>query len=149
MVLKNFRLSRTARRESFRVLAWRQNATVQRAGKDFEQLRQALRALVERSGRSVRSLETEIGVGHGTLGNMLRGRTELRLRHLDHLCRALGVSLQELLAQAFAEPLPEPRSRHSKLRNLVAEVVRQELEGFWDRHFRQEWVAESEEAGPL
>ena len=118
-------------------------------GKDLEQLREALRTLVERSGRSIRSLEMEIGVGHGTLGNMLRGRTEPRLRHLDHLCRALGVSLQELLAQAFAVPLPEPRLRHGRLRNLVAEVVRQELEGFRDRHFRQELVAEGEDAEPL
>lgn len=91
----------------------------------------------------------EIGVGHGTLGNMLRGRTEPRFRHLDHLCRALGVSLQELLAQAFSVTLAEPRPRRGRLRNLVAEVVREELESFWDRHFRRKGVAEGEEGEPL
>src|SRR5689334_10259348 len=47
-------------------------------GEDLERLREALLAVVERSGRSIRDLEREIGVGHGTLGNMFLGRTELR-----------------------------------------------------------------------
>src|SRR5690606_16556133 len=92
---------------------------------DLERLREALWVLVEGSGRSIRDLEGEIGVGHGTLGNMLRGRTELRLRHLDRLARALGVTLQELLAQAFAVPQPPVPRRQARLRSLVAQVVRE------------------------
>lgn len=100
--------------------------------------------------RSIRDLEREIGVGHGTISNMLRGRTELRLRHLDRLARALNVSLQELLSKAFATPLPPERPRHERLRNLIAEVVRAELEDFWNRHLEgSKVVADGEDAEPL
>jgi len=120
---------------------------------DLEGLREALRILVERSGRSIRDLEREIGVGHGTVSNMFRGRTELRLRHLDRLARALNVTLQELLAQAFAVPLPPARPRHERLRNLVSEVVRAELEDFWSRYGSRckssKVVADGEDAEPL
>jgi transcriptional regulator with XRE-family HTH domain len=122
-------------------------------GNDLDRLRETLRALVEGSGRSIRDLEREIGVGHGTLGNMFRGRTELRLRHLDRLSRALGVTLQELLAEAFAVPLPASRRRHARLRNLVAEVVREELEDFRARHGirfeRHPVVANGEDTEPV
>jgi transcriptional regulator with XRE-family HTH domain len=123
-------------------------------GNDLDRLREALRALVEGSGRSIRDLEREIGLGHGTIGNMLHGRTELRLRHLDRLSRALGIPLQELLAQAFAVlPQPPARPRQARLRSLVAEVVREELEDFWERHAMRckgaELVAEGEDAEPL
>lgn len=120
---------------------------------ELERLREALRVLVEDSGRSIRDLEREIGVGHGTLSNMFRGRTELRLRHLDRLARALGVTLQELLAQAFAVPLPPAHRRKARLRSLVAEVVREELEDFWERHGMcckgSRRVADGEAAEPL
>ena len=122
-------------------------------GNDLERLREALRALVEGSGRSIRDLEREIGLGHGTIGNMFHGRTELRLRHLDRLSSALGITLQELLSQAFAVPQPPARPRQARLRSLVAEVVREELEGFWERHAMRcqgsELVADGEDAEPL
>jgi transcriptional regulator with XRE-family HTH domain len=118
--------------------------------RDLEGLREALKVLVDRSGRSIRDLEREIGVGHGTISNMLRGRTELRLRHLDRLARALNVSLQELLMKAFAIPLPPERPRHERLRNLITEVVRAELEDFWIRHCDgSKVVADGEHAEPL
>jgi len=117
---------------------------------DLERLREALKDLVERSGRSIRDLEREIGVGHGTIGNMLRGRTELRLRHLDRLARALKIDLRELLAAAFALPLPPLPQRHERLRRLISEVVRTELEAFWNRRSkRSEHVADVGDAEAL
>lgn len=97
-------------------------------------LRNALNARVRRSGRSVRSLELEIGLGHGTLGNMLRGRSELRFHHLERLGRALGCTVPELVAEAYELVPPQPRGRHDRLRALVEDVVRAELAAFWDRH---------------
>jgi transcriptional regulator with XRE-family HTH domain len=118
--------------------------------RDFEGLREALKVLVEQSGRSIRDLEREIGVGHGTISNMLRGRTELRLRHVDRLARALNVSLQELLVEAFAVPLAPPPPKRERLRSLLSEVVRAELEDFWSRHFKgSKVVADGEDAEPL
>ena len=118
--------------------------------RDLEGLREALKVLVERSGRSIRDLEREIEVGHGTISNMLRGRTELRLRHVDRLARALNVSLQELLAEAFAVPLPPPPPKRERLRSLLSEVVRAELEGFWRRHLKgSKVVANGEDVEPL
>jgi transcriptional regulator with XRE-family HTH domain len=120
---------------------------------ELERLREALRVLVEESGRSIRELERDIGVGHGTISNMFRGRTELRLRHLDRLSRALGVTLQQLLTQAFAVPLPPAPRRQERLRTLVSEVVREELEDFWERHGMcckgSKLVADGQDAEPL
>lgn len=96
-------------------------------------LREALRGLVERSGRSVREIEREAGLGHGTLGSVLRGRSDLRVRHLELVARALGLTLRELLSRAYGLPSPEARDRRERLRALIAEVVRAELASFWER----------------
>src|SRR5215210_2334026 len=94
-------------------------------------LRDALNARIRLSRRSLRSLEKEIGLGHGTLSNMLRGRSELRVRHLELVGRALGVTVPELVAEAYGlGPEARRRGRDARLRSLVAEVVRTELAAF-------------------
>lgn len=99
-----------------------------------EYLREALRKFVERSGRSVRELERELGLGNGTLRNMLVGRSDLRLRHLDRLARVFDTTIRDLLAEAFRVPLPGQGGPRSRLREIVAEEVRAELAAFWSRH---------------
>jgi transcriptional regulator with XRE-family HTH domain len=100
-------------------------------------LREGLKALLKRYGRSVREIERDQGLGHGTLGAVLRGRSNLCVRHLAIVAQALGLAVPELLTEVYglagrpdaAQPAP-----HSRLRALVAEVVRAELAAFWERH---------------
>lgn len=93
-------------------------------------LRDALNARVRLSRRSLRSLELEIGFTHGTLGNVLCGRTELRLHHLELAGRALGFTLPEIVAEAYGLPHPGAGLEEVELRKLIAEVVRAELAAF-------------------
>ncbi|HWM92899.1 MAG TPA: helix-turn-helix transcriptional regulator [Thermoanaerobaculia bacterium] len=100
-----------------------------------DRLREEVKALLRRRGRSVRVLERELGLGNGTLSRVFRGRADLRFRHLELIARALGMTLQELLAEAYGLAVPDRRPRrHSRLRALVAEVVRAELADFWKSH---------------
>ncbi len=59
-------------------------------------------------GRSQRSIERHLGWAHGSLGNLLRGRTEPTLRHIAELAPALSATPLELLAEVLAEPAAEP-----------------------------------------
>jgi lambda repressor-like predicted transcriptional regulator len=106
------------------------------ADADTERLRAGLKALVKRSGRSLREIEREHGLGHGTLGNALRGRSDLCVRHLTVLACSLGLTLGDLLTEAYVLATPEAGrpEPHSRLRALIAEVVRAELAVFWERH---------------
>lgn len=94
----------------------------------LELLRQRLRS----TRRSQRDLERELNLGHGTLGNLLRGRTELRMRHLKMLGKALGFDPIELLAEAYGSSrvLPEPAAGFTweELRELIADALREELD---------------------
>lgn len=40
-------------------------------------------------------------MAHGTIGKILRGRTALRLSHLELLAPVLGFTLEEILAEAL------------------------------------------------
>jgi transcriptional regulator with XRE-family HTH domain len=96
-----------------------------------DRLQETVRDLVQRSGRSVREIEREAGLGHGTLAAMLRGHRDLRVRHLELIARALGLTLEELLSRAYGLPSPQARARRDRLRALIAEAVRAELAAFW------------------
>jgi len=95
---------------------------------------EALRALIKRRGRTLRGLERELDLGNGTLRKIFIGRSDLRVRHVELLARALGVSFQELMAEACPAPQEPDGQPASNLRELIAEVMRNELKEFWRRH---------------
>jgi hypothetical protein len=102
---------------------------------DFETVRllELLREKVRLSRRSHRELERELNLGHGTIGNLFRGRTELRFRHLGMLGRALGFDPVEILLEAYGVYRPDPPPppglvlTREDLREVVREAVREEL----------------------
>jgi len=61
---------------------------------------EALRQRLADSRISQREAERLLGLGHGTLGNILRGRTALRIQHLEHLGPLLGFTPEEILSEA-------------------------------------------------
>jgi hypothetical protein len=97
-------------------------------------LLELVRDRVRQSGRSHRELERELGLGHGTLGNIFRGRTELRLRHVAMLSRVLGFEPVDLLNAAYRASPPEPPPppglpvTREELRGLIVEALREELD---------------------
>jgi hypothetical protein len=97
-------------------------------------LLELVRERVRQSGRSHRDLERELGLGHGTLGNIFRGRTELRLRHVSMLGRVLGFEPGELLNIAYRTSPPEPPLppglpvTREELRGLIVDALKEELD---------------------
>lgn len=97
-------------------------------------LLELLREKVRLSRRSQRELERELNLGHGTIGNLFRGRTELRLRHVAMLGRALGFDPVELLLEAYGVYRPDPPPppglvlTREELRAVVREALREELD---------------------
>ena len=90
-----------------------------------------VRERVRLSGRSHRELERELDLGHGTLGNIFRGRTELRLRHVAMLGKVLGFEPVDLLTEAYrTSPPPPPPLPVSleELRDLIVDALREELD---------------------
>jgi hypothetical protein len=102
---------------------------------DLESARllELIKEKVRLSRRSQRDLERELSLGHGTIGNIFRGRTELRLRHLAMLGRALGFDPVEVLLEVYGVYRPDPPPppglvvTRDELRALVREVLREEL----------------------
>lgn len=98
---------------------------------------------VRQSGRSHRDLERELDLGHGTLGNIFRGRTELRLRHIDMLSEVLDFETADLLQQVYRKSPPAPPPLPvtlEELRALIVEALREEL----DRRERRNEEKEAE-----
>jgi transcriptional regulator with XRE-family HTH domain len=114
------------------------NPSVMGTEVESARLLELLQEKVRLSRRSHRDLEREMGLGHGTIGKLFRGRTELRLRHLAMLGRALGFDPVELLLEAYGvyRPYPPPPPglglTREELRAVVQEAVRDEM----DRHRR-------------
>jgi transcriptional regulator with XRE-family HTH domain len=100
-------------------------------------LLELLREKVRLSRRSHRDLERELNLGHGTIGNLFRGKTELRFRHLEMLGRALGFDPVEVLLEAYGVYRPDPPPppglvlTREELRAVVREAVREELDRRW------------------
>lgn len=49
---------------------------------------------------SQREAERMLGLGHGIVGNILRGRTALRIQHLELLGTLLGFTPDQILSEA-------------------------------------------------
>ncbi len=71
--------------------------------KDLRTLRQLLREVVARLGRSNRELEDLLGIGHGNFGRLLDGTLELRVRHLLALAELMEVAPGDLLTLGSPE----------------------------------------------
>ena len=101
---------------------------------ESRRLIELLHEKVKLSRRSHRELERELHLGHGTISNLVRGKTELRFRHLTLLARALGFDPVELLLEAFGVYRPDPPPppglvlTREELRDVVRDAVREELD---------------------
>lgn len=98
---------------------------------DSQLLLELLQKRLRSAKRSQRDLERELNLGHGTIGNILRGRTELRMRHLKMLGETLGFDPMELLMEAFGSSRSFPAltaAVREELRELIAETLREELD---------------------
>ena len=61
---------------------------------------EALRQRLADSRISQREAERLLGLGHGIVGNILRGRTALRIQHLELFGPLLGFTPEEILSEA-------------------------------------------------
>jgi len=65
--------------------------------KDLKTLHDLVRQVLDQTRLTKRRLEEEIGLGHGTLEQLLAGRQDLRVRHLLALARLLRIAPHQLL----------------------------------------------------
>jgi hypothetical protein len=73
--------------------------------KDLRQLQSLIREALGRTSQPTRSLEDELGIGHGNLAHLLSGHLELKVRHLLSISRLLGVPPHRLLELGCPEAL--------------------------------------------
>ncbi len=73
-----------------------------------QKLTQILDEAAHRTRRSRRSLERDLGLAHGYLGNLFRGRTELKVYHVLLLAKLLHLDPIDLLRQALQEEGGKP-----------------------------------------
>lgn len=116
---------------------------------EVQRLLDLLDHAIHLSRRSRREIERTLGLGQGYLGSLLKGRIELKVRHVYVLARELGLDplsffvqasspkesvwLQQLGATAEAPAAPaEPASEEvpltrSEIEDLVRKTLRDEL----------------------
>ena len=64
-------------------------------------LLELLARLIEESGRSDRNLEGTLGVSHGWLRLLLKGRIDLKIRHIEAIGGELGFTLEDFFRWAY------------------------------------------------
>jgi|GEM_PF-4009708 len=77
------------------------------SGTVAKRVREVMAAKVAATPRSRREIERELGWGQGKLGGMLRGRTDISLRHIEALAPVVGATPLELLEEMYEQELPE------------------------------------------
>lgn len=90
-----------------------------------------LRRHIRQSGKSLSAIESELGWGHGTLGNLLLGRTEIRLHHVEGLARALDLRPIDLLREVYEDTtwsVVAVTLAEERLTTVVREAVASALE---------------------
>jgi len=119
--------------------------------RDLKSLQETVRQALERTGLPKRRLEEELGVGHGTLEQLVSGRLEIKARHLLALARFLRVPPHQFLelgcpeAEGAADqdlgallglpvreasrPEPEPAAPEERIRAIVREELQRLLGG--------------------
>ena len=86
-----------------------------------ERLIQLLDEIVHQTRRSRRSLERQLGLAHGYIGNLLRGRTELKVYHVLLLSKLLDLDPVDLLRRALeGEGRPPAGSPPASARGAAA-----------------------------
>jgi len=65
--------------------------------RDLKSLREMVRQAMDRTGLPKRRLEERLGIGHGTLEQLVSGRLEIKARHLLAIARFLRVPPHQLL----------------------------------------------------
>lgn len=93
---------------------------VKRAAALEPRVLELLRKKLEATGLSHRELERRFKLSHGTVGNVLNGRTALRFRHLEIFAPAFECSPDELLLEVLRYPPPRVDLRFAQ---LVADKV--------------------------
>jgi hypothetical protein len=71
--------------------------------KGIDYLLDLLAEVIEGSGRSDRDLERALKVGHGWLRLLLKGRIDLKVRHLEEIGAELGFSLEDFFLRAYGK----------------------------------------------
>jgi transcriptional regulator with XRE-family HTH domain len=61
-----------------------------------------LRRKINQTGLSQREIERRAGLGHGSIGNLLNGRTELGVRHLEVIGPVLRMPVADFFLEAYA-----------------------------------------------
>lgn len=74
---------------------------------------------------SQREAERLLGLKHGVIGNVLRGRTALRIQHLELLGRLLGVTADQILIEALG--ISETPAEEDRFARRIASQVVDEL----------------------
>jgi len=108
-----------------------------------QKLTQLLDEAAHRTRRSRRSLERELGLAHGYLGNLFKGRTELKVYHVLLLSNLLHLDPVALLRQALhgegdappagAEvPAPSVAAPPAEKKKVVGKGVSLDLEQLQD-----------------
>jgi transcriptional regulator with XRE-family HTH domain len=77
-------------------------------------LRRILQLAVQRSGASMRRIEDSIGIGHGTLAQILNGTLDLRVKHIVRLAHFLSVPPADFLELAYPETARNAQHRLSE-----------------------------------
>jgi transcriptional regulator with XRE-family HTH domain len=85
---------------------------------------EALKRRLVFSQISQRKAERALGMGHGTLGKILRERTALRLAHLELLAPVVGFTMAEILAEALGRPVDEDRFARRVASHLANELLK-------------------------
>ncbi|MEA2692184.1 MAG: hypothetical protein QOJ16_1571 [Acidobacteriota bacterium] len=89
-----------------------------------ERLIQLLDEIVHQTRRSRRSLERQLGLAHGYIGNLLRGRTELKVSHVLLLSKLLDLDPVDLLRRALeGEGRPPAGAAPASARGAAAAVA--------------------------
>lgn len=82
---------------------------------------EVLRLRLAVSRISQREAERLLGFKHGVVGNLLRGRTALRIQHLELFGRLLGVAPAQILTEALG--LAEASDNGAMARRIASHVV--------------------------
>jgi transcriptional regulator with XRE-family HTH domain len=87
---------------------------------------EALKRRLAFSRISQREAERALGMGHGTIGKILRGRTVIRLAHVELLAPVLGFTMAEILSEALGQVLQADEDRFAKrvASHLANELLR-------------------------
>lgn len=86
---------------------------------------EALKKRLAFSQISQREAERALGMGHGTIGKILRGQTTVRLSHLELLAPIVGFTLEEILSEALGRPVES--TDEDRFARRVASHVASEL----------------------